>query len=254
MAAARPGDPLLWLRMGECCMSAAAAQAPDTGGCAEAVADGGGDAAELLEQAAQCLANALALSSACDGPPGKALAGPGRGPAQAAGGGGGRDGGVPGVQEGFASGSHQRDERGSAAVAGQPGSAPDAGTGGAAAAGSSAAAAAPPEAGSAAGGATGAPHAAGKVLHTGAEEATAANEPPAHAEGGRWQQAGVVRLAAQGASSWVALRRGDPRGALEHGQALLQVGPSGVCGASILCRMSWRLLRCTCSDGRRKPR
>ena len=240
----RPGDPLLWLRMGECCMSAAAARLPDAAGCAEADADGGGDAAELLEQAAQCLANALALSSAFDSP-GRPLAGPERGPAQATDGSSGRDGDAPGTQEGFASGSHHGDESSSADAAGQSGTAPHADTsraaeGGAAAAGSSAATAAPPPPASAAGSAAGAPHAAGEVLRTGSEEVTAANEQPAHAEGRGWQ-AGVVRLAAQGASSWVALRRGDPRGALENARALLQVGPSGVCNSEyfVACISRW---------------
>ena len=217
-------------------MSAAAAQLPDSAACAEADTDGGGDdAAELLEQAAQCLANSLALSSPCAGPPGKALAGP----VQAADGSIGRGVDAPGAQEGSASGLHNGDESSSAAVAGQPGSAPDADSGsaaggGAAVAGSSAAAAALPEPASAAGSAAVSPHAAGEGLHTGAEEISAENALPAHAEGGRWQ-AGVVRLAAQGASSWVALRRGDPRGALEHARALLQVGLAGPCGALILC-------------------
>lgn len=211
-------------------MSAAAAQLPDLAGCAEAGTGGGGDAAELLEQAAQCLANALALSSACDGPANKALAGPECGPVQAAIGGDGRDGDAPGMQEGFALGSHNGDESSSAAAAAQPGSARDADTGsavggGAAAAGSSAAAAAPPEAGSAAGSAAGAPHAGYEALRTDGEEVMAASELPAHAEDRRWQ-AGVVRLAAQAASSWVALRRGDPRGALEHARPLLQVKAS----------------------------
>lgn len=222
-------------------MSAAAAQLPDSGDCADADAGGGGGAAELLEQAAQCLANALVLSSACNSSPDKALEGPQHGPVQAPDGSGGRDGDAPGAQEGFASWPHKGYESGSSAVAAQPGTAPDADTGGttegsAAAAGSSAAVAAPPEVGSSAKTTAGAPHAGDEGLRTGGEEVTAAKELPAHAEGEHWQ-AGVVRLAAQGASSWVALRRGDPRGALEHARALLQVGAY---------RSLWRITLAAC--------
>ncbi|KAK9840838.1 hypothetical protein WJX81_008040 [Elliptochloris bilobata] len=66
VAGARPQDPLLWLRAAESCMSAAAALAPDlpaAQGLPEAAGDSDGSAGELLEQAAQCLANALAASA-----------------------------------------------------------------------------------------------------------------------------------------------------------------------------------------------
>lgn len=61
----RSEDPLLWLRMAESCMCAAAAQLPGhqpPHGRSEAAEPGCGRAGELLEQAAQCLAEALARS------------------------------------------------------------------------------------------------------------------------------------------------------------------------------------------------
>ena len=106
-ASGRPHDPLLWLRLAESCIAAAAAQLADgtsprerpgasqLGGGASAregpaagasgVVEGGGGASEsggasadacakaLLEQAAQCLANALALANAPDDAGGTAV-------------------------------------------------------------------------------------------------------------------------------------------------------------------------------------
>ena len=249
VAAVRAQDPLLWLRMGECCMSAAAAQLPaarPAAGRAAAGTDSGSGAAALLQQAAQCLANALAVCSACDDSLGSAVPGPGVS-GQAPDGSGGRDAAALGAQQGSAP-APDGDEHAprSERPAGQPGSALALDTGstaaaGAAAAGSSAAEAASPAAADEAGSAAGVPQAGGDGLRTGAGAAATGGELPACAEDGRWQ-AGVVRLAVQAASAWVALERGDPRGALEHAQALLQVWPFAFHGTLGLCCMSRGLL------------